>query len=139
MNAHDAEDLAQQTQLELLRRRTNKWCASRDAYRKVIRRRGGTLHALPTTLTEAARNDAVLADERLDKRAISRLRPVKSAIGERLRLARLSRGWSQRDLERESGVPRGRISDLEHTADPKIRNLRALARALGITLGSLLD
>jgi transcriptional regulator with XRE-family HTH domain len=40
--------------------------------------------------------------------------PLATAIGARIRNIRIARGWSQRDLSRESGIPHNYISDVEN-------------------------
>jgi transcriptional regulator with XRE-family HTH domain len=40
--------------------------------------------------------------------------PLATAIGARIRNLRVARGWSQRDLSRESGIPHNYISDVEN-------------------------
>jgi len=57
------------------------------------------------------------------------------SFGERLKQARLARGWSQAELKRQCGVPQGLISRMEHglVKEPGLTVLRRLARALGVT------
>lgn len=54
-------------------------------------------------------------------------------IARALRKARESRGLSQRELSRKTGVPQGHISKIENGAvDLRISSLVALARVLGL-------
>lgn len=58
----------------------------------------------------------------------------------KLRRLRLDMGWTQKDLERESGVRRSTISKIETGERMNLRTttLQALARALGVTADELL-
>ena len=62
-----------------------------------------------------------------------------SSFGERLRAARTAKGISQMALARQTGLSLSLIAQLEQglTSDPKLSTLRALARALGVTLDEL--
>jgi transcriptional regulator with XRE-family HTH domain len=61
-------------------------------------------------------------------------------MGQRVRRFRIERGLSQDDLARQIGRSQAYISDLElgHTLAPALEMLKAVARALGIPVGSLL-
>jgi transcriptional regulator with XRE-family HTH domain len=60
-------------------------------------------------------------------------------LGVRLRELRKKKGWRQIDLAQHSGVHEVHISDLERgTREVGLRNLLALAGALGVTLSELL-
>lgn len=64
---------------------------------------------------------------------------VREHAGERLREARLLKGWSQGILSSQSGVHKDTISGIErgeHT--PRPVTLRRLAKALGIEVPDLL-
>jgi transcriptional regulator with XRE-family HTH domain len=55
-----------------------------------------------------------------------------------LRRLRLLRGWSLRDLARESGVAANTILDLEHRARvARPATMRKLAAALGVEIGDV--
>ena len=59
-------------------------------------------------------------------------------IGQRLREERQLRGWSQRDLARETGVNTDTISGIETGAhEPRPSTLRKLAEGLGIEVRDL--
>jgi transcriptional regulator with XRE-family HTH domain len=62
------------------------------------------------------------------------------ALTDRLKAARERKGWSQRDLAKESGVPYSTIWRLENgaTLDPKGRLLHKLATALEVSVDYLL-
>ncbi len=65
---------------------------------------------------------------------------VREHAGERLREARLFKGWSQTILSSESGVHKDTISGIErgeHT--PRPVTLRKLAEALGLEVPDLLS
>jgi transcriptional regulator with XRE-family HTH domain len=56
-----------------------------------------------------------------------------ATVGERLKEERLLRGWSQRDLARESGTTAETISSIETGQhEPRPSTLRKLAKGLGI-------
>lgn len=62
------------------------------------------------------------------------------ALADRLKAARERKGWSQRDLAKESGVPYSTIWRLENgaTLDPKGRLLHKLATSLDVSVDYLL-
>jgi ribosome-binding protein aMBF1 (putative translation factor) len=64
---------------------------------------------------------------------------VTVLFGRLLKEAREASGVTQADLGRQTGIPQSKFTDMEagHT-DVRIRTLRRLARALGVTLHSLL-
>ena len=56
-------------------------------------------------------------------------------IGERLRLARMRKVWTQADLARESGIPIVTLSRIEnghHQGTPRQSTIRKLAAALDV-------
>jgi transcriptional regulator with XRE-family HTH domain len=61
------------------------------------------------------------------------------SVGHRLRALRRARGLSQEALSRASGVSATVISRIERGAivEPSLRTLRALAKALDVTLDEL--
>jgi transcriptional regulator with XRE-family HTH domain len=63
------------------------------------------------------------------------------AIGRRLKHTRASRGLSQAQLGRVSGVGQAYISSLEagRQRNPGIETLRKLAKALGVPITALLE
>jgi len=60
-------------------------------------------------------------------------------LGERLKQLRTLRGWSQRELARQSGVQQSLLSDLEtgKQSDTSGAALASLARSLGTTVDYL--
>lgn len=55
------------------------------------------------------------------------------SFGKRLRELRTDLGISLRDIERDGGIRRGHLGDLERgRASPTVRTIEALARALGL-------
>jgi len=55
-----------------------------------------------------------------------------------IKKCREAKGWSQYRLAKESGVSQGRISEIEAgKGSPSLGTLRALAKALGVTLDEL--
>lgn len=56
-------------------------------------------------------------------------------IGELLSLAREIKGWTLRDLERETGISNALISQIEtgHVKDPSFSRVVRLCEALGIS------
>jgi len=61
------------------------------------------------------------------------------ALGQRIRAARLARGWRQIDLAEQSSVNEIHISDLERgTREAGINTLRKIAVALDTTMAALL-
>lgn len=63
-----------------------------------------------------------------------------SKLQNRLLLSRRDLGWNQDQLEDQSGVSRGYISNIErgHTKNVGIEMIFALANALGVSVGYLL-
>lgn len=59
--------------------------------------------------------------------------PDMAALGERIRLLREMKGWTQGDLERESGVEQSSISNYESgkRAGVPLANIMRIADALG--------
>lgn len=57
-------------------------------------------------------------------------------LGELIAIARECKGWTLRDLERESGVSNALISQIErsHVKDPGLSTVVRIADALGITI-----
>ncbi len=63
-----------------------------------------------------------------------------TGVGKQLEQARLSRGWSLRQAEKESGVSNGYISQIEHgDVEPSPDVLRRLGHAYGIPFGVLME
>ncbi len=72
----------------------------------------------------------------------NRLPMATESVGDRLRRARRSKGWSQEKLAEASGVNRSYIGDLEANSDRRPSepdNLRALATALEVPLRFLAE
>jgi ribosome-binding protein aMBF1 (putative translation factor) len=64
---------------------------------------------------------------------------VTVLFGRLLKEARKAGGITQADLGRQTGIPQSKFSDMEAgRTDIRITTLRRLARALGVTLHSLL-
>ena len=60
------------------------------------------------------------------------VRPLADSLGSALRLARIRRHMTQKQLSAASGIAQGDISRLEHgQACPTIRTIARLAQALG--------
>jgi transcriptional regulator with XRE-family HTH domain len=65
---------------------------------------------------------------------------VRQRLAENLRRLRRKSGWSQEEFADRAGIHRTYVSDLERCArNPTITIVERLARALGVTPGSLLD
>ena len=63
---------------------------------------------------------------------------VTLPIGKRLKLARIARGVSQRDLARDADVTQSTLSLIENDyREPRERELRAILSALGTTIDEL--
>jgi transcriptional regulator with XRE-family HTH domain len=56
----------------------------------------------------------------------------------KIRLARMIRGWSQRDLAREIGMSPGTITNLEKRGTVKPSTLKKISEALGIPMQQLI-
>jgi transcriptional regulator with XRE-family HTH domain len=84
-----------------------------------------------------ARREAVPHHRAVPPRAGSH--PYLTALGKRIRTLREERGWTQEDLEERSSVVRVYISRIEGgRQNPSVLKLRALARALKVTITDLL-
>mgnify|MGYP001596848118 CR=1 FL=1 len=60
------------------------------------------------------------------------------ALGQRIRAARLAKGWTQQDLADRSGIARANIARMEagrHT--PSVETVKVVAQALTLTLADL--
>jgi len=65
---------------------------------------------------------------------------IAQRLGRNLRELRQQKGWSQEQLAFESGLHRTYVSDLERgSRNPTISVVDKLAKALGASLGDLLD
>jgi len=65
---------------------------------------------------------------------------LAEGLGEKIRITRYARGWSQAHLAKEAGISPSVISDLElgkHN-NPRISTLWRIAKALGVSLTDLL-
>lgn len=62
---------------------------------------------------------------------------AKTHIGQRIRLARQSKGWTQEDLAERINKTRPMISHIERTGSVTFDTLEQIARALGINLADL--
>lgn len=60
------------------------------------------------------------------------------AVGRLLRTLRMERGWSLRDVERESGVSRQTVMRAEKGRPPTPKNLEKLAAVYGVSSATLL-
>jgi transcriptional regulator with XRE-family HTH domain len=62
-------------------------------------------------------------------------------LGQRLRQLRKGRHWTQQDLERESGVAQGIITNIEtgRTPNPTAQTVQRLADALEVPVDTLLN
>jgi XRE family transcriptional regulator of biofilm formation len=60
-------------------------------------------------------------------------------LGHKIRFLRQGKGWSLADLEKESGVSKAYISDIENgvAGKPNIQYVFSIAKALGVTLDEL--
>lgn len=62
------------------------------------------------------------------------------ALGIRIRRCRLDKGWRQIDLAKHTGISENYVSDIETgKKEICIRNLKAISKALGIPLSTLVD
>lgn len=69
-----------------------------------------------------------------------RMEDVRGRLAQNLQKFRRAKGLSQEGFAHEAGIHRTYISDLERGArNPTIEVVDRLARALGVTLGDLLD
>ena len=65
---------------------------------------------------------------------------ISQKFGKRVRKARKARGVSQEELAHEADSNRTYISDVERgTRNPSIEVVERIAKALNVTMGSLLD
>ena len=65
---------------------------------------------------------------------------VRARLANRLRLFRVTRGWTQEALAEASGLHRTYISSLERGGrNISIDNIDRLAQALGISISELID
>jgi transcriptional regulator with XRE-family HTH domain len=65
---------------------------------------------------------------------------VRARLAQNLRRLREEKGWSQERYADEAEIHRTYVSDLERGArNPTIMIVQKLARAFGVTPGSLLD
>ncbi len=65
---------------------------------------------------------------------------VRTRLGRNLRRLREEKGWSQEAYADEAGIHRTYVSDLERgVRNPTITIVEKLARAFGVSAGSLLD
>ena len=62
-------------------------------------------------------------------------------VGEIINLARQIKGWTLRDLERESGISNALISQIEtgHVKDPSFTKVVRLCEALGLPLDKVAE
>jgi transcriptional regulator with XRE-family HTH domain len=60
-------------------------------------------------------------------------------LGHKIRFLRQGKGWSLADLDKESGVSKAYISDIENgvAGKPNIQYVFSIAKALGVTLNEL--
>jgi transcriptional regulator with XRE-family HTH domain len=66
--------------------------------------------------------------------------PALNSMGGQIRAARLRAGMSQTDLERESGIPKARLSRYENNhVMPSIPSLAVICGAIGVRPGKLVD
>ncbi len=63
------------------------------------------------------------------------------AVGKRLRELRESKGLTQEELGKRAGLHRVHVTQWEsgRYPDPRLETLRRLAKALGVSLGELLE
>ncbi len=65
---------------------------------------------------------------------------IRTKFGNRVRKARLDQDLSQEELAHEADSNRTYISDVERARrNPSIEVVERIAKALGVTMGSLLD
>ena len=66
---------------------------------------------------------------------------MKLKVGKRIRALRIEKGMSLPDLAEKAGVSKGFLSQLENDEDanPSLDLLNKVAKALGVTLATLLD
>lgn len=61
-------------------------------------------------------------------------------FAQQIRLARQEKGWSMGRLDREAKLPNGSVGAYEQKGrEPSLRNIRALAEALGIEVAQLVS
>jgi transcriptional regulator with XRE-family HTH domain len=62
-----------------------------------------------------------------------------STLGKRVRLARMRRGWQQKDLAQRASLSQKYMSQIEQDkVDPRASIITRLARTLGVTTDTLL-
>ncbi len=65
---------------------------------------------------------------------------IMVSLGQSLYLWRISKGLSQEELAQKAGIPRPNLTTIESgRREPSLSTLRALAAALGIKTGTLID
>lgn len=65
---------------------------------------------------------------------------IRLKFGKRVRLARSKLGWSQEELAHRANSNRTYISDVERgTRNASLEVIERIAKALDVTMGSLLD
>src|SRR5262245_3867994 len=74
-----------------------------------------------------------------DERRAETLLGLRMPIGNRVKELRVKRGMTQLELAKVTGLSLSIITQLEQglTADPKMSTLKALAKALGVTMDEL--
>lgn len=61
-------------------------------------------------------------------------------LGDRIRMLRVTRRWSQENLAAESGLHRNYIGNIERgEVNTGLTNINKLARAFGMTVGELMQ
>jgi len=65
---------------------------------------------------------------------------IRRQLGLNLQRLRREKGWSQEALAFESGIHRTYVSGIERgVRNPTLTNVAKLAKALGVTAGTLID
>ena len=68
------------------------------------------------------------------------MKTIEKQFGERVRELRLAKGLSQEELAFKSGVHRTYLGGIERgERNPALRNIAAIAEALGVSLSELLS
>ncbi len=66
------------------------------------------------------------------------MRTIEKQFGERVRELRVARGLSQEQLASKSGMHRTYLGSIERgERNPSLKNIAAIAKALGVTLSQL--